>query len=160
SFPHATAAIPVCALAGEPFFALFFAAAFSSSLAGLKVVISAAAEEFGLSNVRAVALVTIVVGVLGLASALSFTPLEWTIAGQPVLDVLDRIAGGNVIIFSGVMGAAYFCWFVPPKRVRSVLGTSHPWWEWRMYLVGRYLPVLMLLWLMASYAVHQLGWGE
>lgn len=136
------------------FFALFFAAAFSSSLAGLKVMIAAVAEELKLGNTAAVVLVTVVMLVLGTASALSFTPLEWRIAGEPVLDVIDRVVGGNVIIFSGVLGAALFCWFIPPQTIRTVLGTESRWWEWRIYLVGRYLPVLMLAWLMFVWAVN------
>ena len=142
---------------GILFFGLFFAAAFSSSLAGLKVMIAAVAEEFRLSNTAAVVVVTTVMLVLGTASALSFTPMEWTIAGEPVLDVVDRIAGGNVIIFSGVLGAALFCWFIPPQRIRTVLGTESRWWEWRIYLVGRYLPLVMVLWIVLTYALAQLG---
>ncbi|MBE03214.1 sodium-dependent transporter [Marinobacter lutaoensis] len=142
---------------GTLFFGLFFLAAFSSSLAGLKVMVAAVAEEFRLSNGQAVAIVTLVMLVLGTASALSFTPLEWRIAGEPVLDVIDRVAGGNVIIFSGVLGAALFCWFIPPGKIRTVLGTETRWWEWRMYLIGRYLPVAMLLWVVVSYALSQVG---
>lgn len=130
------------------FFCLFFSAAFISSLAGLKVMIAAIAEEFRLSNVMAVTLVMLLMLVLGTASALSFTPLEWNINGKPVLDVVDQVAGGNVIIFSGVLGAALFCWFIPPQRIRTVLGTANRWWEWRIYLVGRYLPILVLCWVL------------
>ena len=139
------------------FFGLFFLAAFSSSLAGLKVMIAAVAEEFRLSNGVAVGLVSALMLILGTASALSFTPLEWTIAGDPVLDVIDRVAGGNVIIFSGVVGAALFCWFIPPERIRTVLGAESSWWEWRMYLVGRFLPLVVLLWIVVTYALSQLG---
>lgn len=141
------------------FFGLFFAAAFSSSLAGLKVIVAAVAEEFRLRNGTAVALVTALMLVLGTASALSFTPLEWTIAGEPVLDVIDRVAGGDVIIFSGVTGAALLCWFIPPLKIRGVLGTANRWWEWRIYLVGRYLPVLVLLWALITYGVAQVSGG-
>lgn len=137
------------------FFGLFFMAAFSSSLAGLKVVVAAVAEEFRLHNTVAVALVTVVMLVLGTASALSFTPVEWRIAGEPVLNVIDRVAGGDVIIFSGVTGAALLCWFIPPSRIRTVLGTANRWWEWRIYLIGRYLPVLVLLWAVITFAVGQ-----
>lgn len=142
---------------GILFFGLFFAAAFSSSMAGLKVMIAAVAEEFRLSNAAAVLIVTVAMLVLGTASALSFTPMQWTIAGEPVLDVVDRIAGGNVIIFSGVLGAALFCWFVPPRQIRTVLGTESRWWEWRMYLVGRYLPLVIVIWIVLTYAFAQLG---
>lgn len=128
------------------FFGLFFTAAFTSSMAGLKVIIAAAAEEFNLRNTPAVILVTAVMLVLGTASALSFTPLEWRIGGQPVLDAIDSVVGGDVIIFSGVTGAALLCWFIPAQRMRTVLGTGNRWWEWRIYLIGRYLPLLVLLW--------------
>jgi NSS family neurotransmitter:Na+ symporter len=141
------------------FFSLFFAAAFSSCLAGLKVMIAAAAEVFGMANTPAVMLVILVMLIAGTASALSFTPMEWTIGGKPVLDVVDRIAGGNVIIFSGVVGAALFCWFIPPQKVRTVLGTGSRWWEWRMYLVGRYLPLIVVLWIVLTRVLAQLGIG-
>lgn len=120
-------------------------------------MIAAVAEEFRLSNTTAVTLASVVMLVLGTASALSFTPLEWTIAGEPVLDVIDRVAGGNVIIFSGVLGAAMFCWFIPPSKIRTVLGTESRWWEWRIYLVGRYLPLVMVLWIVITYALNQVG---
>jgi neurotransmitter:Na+ symporter, NSS family len=98
--------------------------------------------------------VTVVMLVLGTASALSFTPLEWQIAGEPVLDFIDRVAGGNLIIFSGVLGAALFCWFIPPQTIRTVLGTEARWWEWRIYLIGRYLPVLVLIWIMLFWGMN------
>lgn len=142
------------------FFGLFFMAAFSSSLAGLKVVIAAVAEEFRLHNTVAVTLVTIVILLLGTASALSFTPLEWRLAGEPVLNVIDRVAGGDVIIFSGVMGAALLCWFIPPNRIRTVLGTANRWWEWRIYLVGRYLPLFVLIWAIVIFAFGQAGTAD
>ena len=142
---------------GILFFGLFFVAAFTSSLAGLKVMIAAVAEEFRLNNTVAVSIVTVTMLVLGTASALSFTPLAWSIAGEPVLNAVDRIAGGNVIIFSGVLGAALFCWFIPPHRIRTVLGTESRWWEWRIYLIGRYLPLVMVLWIVLTFAFSQLG---
>lgn len=129
------------------FFGLFFTAAFTSSMAGLKVVIAAVAEEFRLHNTVAVLLVTALMLFLGAASALSFTPLEWRVAGEPVLTALDKLAGGELIILSGAIGAALLCWFIPPNRIRTVLGTANRWWEWRIYLVGRYLPLVILLWL-------------
>jgi NSS family neurotransmitter:Na+ symporter len=136
---------------GIVFFVLFFAAAFTSTLAGLKVVVSAFAEEFGITNVKAVMLVALVMLIIGSASALSFTPMNLQIAGEPVLDMVDRIAGGNIIILSGIIGAALFCWFIPPTKIHSVLGTNSHWWEWRIYLVGRFLPIFLLITFLMQY---------
>lgn len=132
------------------FFGLFFFAAFSSSIAGLKVMVSTVAEEFRRSDAVAVWIVTAVMFVLGTASALSFTPMEWRIAGEPVLDVIDRVVGGQVILVSGVFGAALFCWFIPPDGVHAALGTLSRRWVRHIYIVGRYLPVVVILWLVAT----------
>ncbi len=136
---------------GIVFFTLFFAVAFTSTLAGLKVVVSTFSEEFKLTNCKAVILVALVMLVLGSASALSFTTVNLQIAGDPVLNVIDRIAGGNIIIISGVIGATLFCWFISPTRIHSVLGTTSHWWEWRIYLVGRFLPIFVLISFMMKY---------
>ncbi len=130
------------------FFSLFFVAAFSSCIAGMKVVIAAVAEEFGLQERTALFSVFGLMIVLGTPSALSFTPVELTVAGMPFLDFMDQFGGTNVVIASGVIGAALFCWFVPRERVRDALGVRTTWWEWRIYIVGRALPFIVVAWLL------------
>jgi neurotransmitter:Na+ symporter, NSS family len=130
------------------FFSLFFVAAFSSCIAGMKVVIAAVAEEFGLQERTALFGVFGLMIVLGTPSALSFTPVELTVAGMPFLDFMDQFGGTNVVIASGVIGAALFCWFVPRERVRDALGVRTTWWEWRIYIVGRALPFIVVAWLL------------
>jgi len=137
-------------LMGILFFNLFFAAAFSSCLAGVKVLIAAVAEEFDLRTSRSVFVVCGVLAVLGIPSALSFSPLQVSAAGMPFLDFMDQFGGTNVVILSGLLGAALFCWGVPAARLRPAIGSSHFWWEWRIYLIGRYLPLVVLLWLLGT----------
>jgi neurotransmitter:Na+ symporter, NSS family len=129
------------------FFGLFFVAAFSSSLAGLKVILSAVAEEFRLRHTRAVLLVAGVMLVLAIPSALSFTPVELSIGATRFLDWVDRYVGGQLILFSGIVGAGLFTWLVPPDRLQDALGTTSRWWIRRIYLIGRWLPVAVVLWL-------------
>lgn len=131
------------------FFFLFFAAAFSSSLAGLKVIIAAVAEEFRMPHVRAVIAVAVLLVFLGLPSALSYTPLDLTFDGRPFLDSVDQLVGTNLVIASGVIGAGLFCWLVPRKRIYDSLGAGARWWERRIMIVGRTLPVfagVIVLW--------------
>ena len=129
------------------FFGLFFVAAFSSSLAGLKVILSAVAEEFRLRHGRAVVLVAVIMLALAVPSALSFTPLEFSVGDVRFLDWLDQYVGGQLILFSGILGAGIFSWLVPPDRLQQALGTTSDWWLRRIYVVGRWLPVAVLLWL-------------
>ncbi len=135
------------ALLGMAFFFLFFVAAFSSSIAGLKVVTAAVEEEFKIPENKAVCYVIGLMLALGTLSALSFTPVELNIGGEPVLDFIDRIVGTNVIILSGLLGACIFTWFVPAEKVREALGTKTRWFEWRIYTIGRYFPLFVAAWL-------------
>lgn len=126
------------------FFVLFFFAAFSSCVAGMKVIVTAVAEELGLTHRRAVALVAAGLLVLGLPSALSFSPLSVTLLGQPFLEAIDQIGGTNVMIASGVIGAGLFAWAVPRARIYDALGIEARYWLWRVVLVGRALPVFVV----------------
>ncbi len=131
------------------FFGLFFAAAFSPCLAGLKVIIAAISEEFGMSHRRAVVGVGMLMVLLGLPSALSFSPIALTIAGEPVLDYVDRVGGTNTVIASSVIGAGLFCWLVPRPQISDALGARSRWWSMRIYIVGRTLPFVVaaaLIW--------------
>jgi len=126
------------------FFFLFFAAAFSSCLAGLKVVIAAFSEEFGMGDLRAVLAVGCLMLFLGVPSALSFSPVELSVMGMPFLDFMDQFGGTNVVVASGVLGAGLFCWFIPRPKIAYSLGASSRWWEYRIFIVGRSLPFLAL----------------
>ena len=131
------------------FFFMFFAAAFSSCLAGLKVIIAAFAEEWHLSNPRAVAATGALMLALGLPSALSFSPVELTVAGMPFLDFMDQFGGTNIVVASGVIGAGLLCWVLPPPKIVYALGAKSGWWSWRIFIVGRSLPFAaagLLLW--------------
>lgn len=134
------------------FFGLFFAAAFSSCLAGLKVISAAVEDEIGLSHLRGVLAVGVLMLFLGMPSALSFTPVELEVAGMPFLDFMDQFGGTNVVIASGVLGAGLLCWLLPRERVSEALGARSPWWEWRIYTVGRALPFVLLALLLFLWA--------
>jgi len=132
------------------FFVLFFIAAFSSSLAGLKVVLSSVAEEFRLPHRRAVLIVSAAMLVLAVPSALSFTPVDLRIGDTRVLDWVDQNVGGQLILVSGIVGAGLLAWLLPGDELQRALGTDSRWWLRRMRTVGRWLPVAVLLWLVLT----------
>ncbi|MDZ7781932.1 MAG: hypothetical protein U5K56_02955 [Halioglobus sp.] len=132
-------------------------AAFSSSLAGLKVVVAAVAEEFRLYNTMAVTLVTCVMLLLGTASALSFTPLDWRIAGEPILEMIDRGGGRARDYFIRCYGCCLVVLVYPAGPDPHSAGRCQP-------LVGvanlpdcRYAHYLVLLWAAITFAVGQAG---
>jgi len=134
------------------FFVLFFIAAFSSSLAGLKVILSSVAEEFRLRHTVAVLLVSALMLLLAIPSALSFTPVDLRIGDDRVLDWIDQRIGGQLILFSGITGAGLLAWLLPAHRLQAALGTDSRWWLRRMRAIGRWLPVAVLAWLAITLA--------
>lgn len=135
------------------FFVLFFAAAFGSSVAGLKVIVAAAEEELRLPPARAVLATTALLLLLGLPSALSYTPLRLQLGGLPVLDFLDKQVGTHVVIVSGAIGAALLAWRLSRARLHEGLGGGARIWPRLVQAVGRWLPLAvggLLLWELAG----------
>lgn len=124
------------------FFSLFFAAAFSSCLAGLKVVVAAIEEEFRLKPATAVMITGGIMVVLGIPSALSFTPVQLSLAGMPFLDFMDQFGGTSVVIASGLIGAGMFSWFVPRQKIHDSLTQTTPLWESGIIMLGRAAPFI------------------
>ena len=113
------------------------------------MIITAVEEEFRISHTRAVFAVSLLLLLLGVPSALSFSPIELTVAGMPFLNFMDQFGGTNIVIISGVVGAGLFCWLIPRERIHYSLAATSRWWETRSVIVGRSLPFLavgLLLW--------------
>lgn len=139
TLPLAFDGIPAGTLVGILFFSLFFLAAFSSCIAGMKVVVTAIREELTLSQRKAVGLVAALVGLLGIPSALSFTPVNLTLLGRPFLEVMDALAATQVVVICGVAGGAVISWLIPPARLAAKLGSHRPAWAYGIIWVARLL---------------------
>ncbi|KAL0205439.1 hypothetical protein P9112_000746 [Eukaryota sp. TZLM1-RC] len=138
---------------GIMFFMLFFLAAFSSCIAGLKVIISAVEEEFKLKPKMAVLVVGFLMLVLGTPSALSSTPLQLKIGDESVLDFVDRFTGTTMVIFSGFFGAFILTWFIPKHKIHRALGVEHRWWTDFIYVIGRWSPIFVLIFVVVRFVL-------
>lgn len=149
TLPAAFAIMPFGRTLATGFFLLFFAAALSSCIAGMNVVVTAVREEFRLTQAKAVLYTALPIGLLGVLSALSATPIQLSIAGRPFLEVIDLFAATQVIVLASTLGGTLICWLVPRERLLSAVSE-----EWRELMgwtirAGRYtlIPVLVLfLW--------------
>lgn len=102
-----------------------------------------------MGDLRSVLAVGSLIILLGVPSALSFSPLELSAMGMPFLDFMDQFGGTNMVIASGIIGAGLVCWFVPRPRIAQALGARSRWWEFKIYIIGRSLPFLasaFILW--------------
>jgi len=80
-------------------------------------------------------------------SALSFTPINLSLAGRPFLVVMDMFAATQVVVASGIIGGGLISWLIPRERMIGNLGDR---WRARANFVitfGRYLalPVVAVL---------------
>ncbi len=131
------------------FFSLLFLAAFTSCTGGLAVVLAPIRDEFRIPRWAAAAVGVVVVTVLGVPSALSFTSVGLELNGKPFLDFMDEIAGSGVVIVAGIIGAALIAWFIPKADILRAMNSRFP-NGWIIYF-GRFLPVGAAALLLAAF---------
>lgn len=123
------------------FFGLFFLAAFSSCIAGAKVVVAALADRWGMSQRRATLIGLALILALGVPSALSYAAPGWTLMGQPVLDAVDSLAGSGAVLASGLIGAAILAWTLSRGRWQTVMEKTPESVSGAVVRIGRWVPV-------------------
>jgi neurotransmitter:Na+ symporter, NSS family len=111
------AELPAGALVAVVFFGLLFIAAFTSCLGGAAVAIAAVRDEFRMAAQPAALLVVAVIVVAGIPSAMSYTPLDWTLGNRPFLDAIDRLTGSGIVIVVGLLGSALIAWRMPTRSL-------------------------------------------
>ncbi len=112
----AGSALPVGRLVAVGFFGLLFAAALTSAVSLLEVGVAAAQNAASWTRRRATVVLTSVVFVAGLPSALSYSAAHVSLAGAPVLDVLDESVGTYALPVSALLLLAAFLWVSPDAR--------------------------------------------
>ena len=102
-------------------------AAFSSCYSVLAVATAPLRYEVGCSEKTAVLIAVGATMVLGIPSALSFTPVDLAFGGRPLLEWVDRIAGSGVGIVVGIGGAALIAWLLPRRMMAEEMTSG--WWQ-------------------------------
>lgn len=126
TLPTAFAAMPYGRLVAVGFFGLLFFAALSSSVALLEVGVASATNTTRLDRTRATHYLTGAIFLLGLPSALSYSPLRLAVAGSPVLDLVDESVGTYALPVSALLITATFVWAAEFESVRADLGRFYP----------------------------------
>jgi NSS family neurotransmitter:Na+ symporter len=145
--------IPFGAYLAMAFFTLFFLAAISSCIAGMEVVKTAFREEFYLSHKKATFWAFLPVTPLGFLSALSFTPVGFSLFGRPFLEVLDLFAANQVVVASALIGGGIISWTVPKKSL--IKGLDLKWRKPASLFINifRFMPVLAFALLIISWVL-------
>ncbi|HKL46004.1 MAG TPA: sodium-dependent transporter [Roseovarius sp.] len=121
TLPKAFESIGIGSQLDAVFFWLLFLAALSSCIGGAKVVTAALREQWsGMKSATATLLGIGLIVTVGIPSALSYAEPGWTLGGNPVLDVFNRVLGSNGTIILALGTALILGWrFSGPHLARQ-----------------------------------------
>lgn len=124
TLPQAFAAMPFGQIVGVAFFGALFVAAITPSVSMLEVGVAALGRTTSLQRGGACVVMTIVILLLGLPSALSYSAFDLMLFGQRVLDLLDDTVGTLGLPVTAFVIAAVFMWRQDDTAIERQLGRS------------------------------------
>lgn len=148
-FPQILQKMPAGHIVGPIFFFLLSAAALASMISLLETCVAYAIRRRGATRGRATALLTVMIFVLGLPSALGHGAVPWlTRAGTPILDVIDKSVSNFILPLSGLLIAILVGWRMERGRALADADLSHTAvgmaWLWLMRVVVPAMIALIL----------------
>lgn len=124
TLPAAFETMPFGTVVAVLFFGLLFVAAITPSVSMLEVGVAGVMRATDWSRRRASVLMTGIIFLAGLPSALSYSAVELSIFGRPVLDVLDGTVGTLGLPIAALAIIAVFAWVQDEATLRAQLGES------------------------------------
>ena len=116
--PETFEKLPASQFVGLVFFFLLAIAGITSSIAMFQVPISALEESSKkITKNKAVSIVTIGIFSVGLLSALSYSSLELTVFGKPILDMFDESVGTYGLAIISTIFLTAVTWFMDKKEL-------------------------------------------
>jgi neurotransmitter:Na+ symporter, NSS family len=139
TFPQVLLQMPGGTWFGMIFFLLLSAAAVTSMMALLEVPVAVVTDRLGWSRPRAVIIITSVIFILGLPSAMSYGVLSSVqLGGLPILDAIDHAVSNFVLPICGLSVALFVGWRLSPAVATAAANLQHsaagPVWLWLLRL--------------------------
>lgn len=147
TLPIAFGQMPGGAFFGTVFFVLLVFAAWTSSISLMEPAVTWLVENHGLSRVKAVTWVGIIIWAIGIGTVLSFG--SWsgkTIFGKTFFELIDFLTSNIMLPLGGFLMVVFAAWFMSEKACREelALGDGFAYRAWR--LLTRYVtPVAVML---------------
>ena len=140
TLPEAFAAMPFGRIVAGAFFGLLFFAALTSSVSLLEVGVAATIRKTRWSRLRTSWILTAGIFLLGIPSALSYTALDWELAGVPILDWMDETVGTLALPITAFLIAIVFTWVQDRETILDQLGQA-----WLLPLIRYLIPAVLLV---------------
>ncbi|MDX1745379.1 MAG: sodium-dependent transporter, partial [Halobacteriales archaeon] len=124
TLPQAFTEMPFGSVVGIAFFGLLFFAALTSAVSLLEVGVAPVVATTQLDRRRATIILTGLVFLIGLPSALSYTSVSLTLDGVRVLDLMDETVGTLGLPVTAIIISLVFGWYQDRDTLVNQLG--HP----------------------------------
>jgi len=130
---------------GAVFFLLLFFAAITSAVSMLEVPVSTLIDTYGFDRKKATSLISIIVILIGLPSALSYTTMKLELFGMPILDINDIAFGTIGIILAGLILSIIVGWFLDPDVIFHHIGGER-WMQMLFYHIIKFMiPIILFV---------------
>ncbi|MFU1796547.1 sodium-dependent transporter [Paenibacillus azoreducens] len=145
ALPAAFSAMPFGAIFGGLFFILLAIAALTSSVSLLEVPVSFTMDRWGWSRTKSVLIISVLVLLLGLPSALSFgiVPAFTDMGGKNFFDWLDFITSNILLPVGGFITTLFAGYFW--KGAAEAAGLKSGWFRVWLFMLRYVAPILVLL---------------
>lgn len=135
---------------GAVFFLLLFFAALTSAVSMLEVPVATLIDSYGFKRKNATWIVSLIVAVIGLPSALSYTTLQLELFGKPLLDLKDFAFGTVGIIVSGLVLSVIAGWFLDQGIIIKAVGGNKRAQKLLIFIIKFLIPVILAVTLVAK----------
>lgn len=130
---------------GAVFFLLLFFAAITSAVSMLEVPVATLIDTYGLERKRSTLIIFLIVILIGLPSALSYSTLKLELFGTPILDIKDLAFGTIGIILAGLILSVIVGWFLDPDVIFHHIGGDR-WMQMLFYHIIKFIiPIILFV---------------
>src|SRR4030042_3903044 len=128
---------------GAVFFFLLFLAALTSSISMLEVPVATLIDSYCFKRKKATWIVSFIVILIGLPSALSYTSLQLELFGKPLLDLKDFAFGTVGIIVSGLVLSIIAGWFLDPGIIFKEIKGDRKMQKVFLIIIRFFIPLIL-----------------
>jgi len=145
TLPRAFELISYGQILSVSFFLLLFFAALTSAIAMLEVNVAAVMDATNMSRRKTSFILTILLLLVGLPAALSYTSVNLGLGGFKILDLMDETLGTYGLPITALLTALIFTWFLKKKVLDAELEGAKRWVTF-VYPIAKYVipPVLVI----------------
>ena len=145
TLPIAFSHMPAGQFFAIAFFAVLFFAALTSAVAMLEVCVAAVEEAAGWTRRKATSILTGLLCIVTLLPAFSYSTMQLSVHGIPLLDVMDETVGTLGLHIAAILIAVVFTSFISHEIFWSELGTATRLNQIIFFLCKYVIPVALLI---------------